>query len=186
MGKILQWDYQLFERIHSGLANDFFDFLLPFCRDKYFWAPVYLFVAILVYERAGKKSLVWILGLIATFALSDFISASFLKPIFHRTRPCNDSMWHDVYRNIVKRSRGYSFPSTHATNHFAISTYIYLTLGHLNKKIFWLALGWAILVGFAQIYVGVHYPSDILAGAMLGMWIGYIVGNYSKYNTEIC
>jgi membrane-associated phospholipid phosphatase len=181
--QILNWDYKLFEWIHIGCQNVFFDFLLPFTRNKYFWAPVYLFLAAFMYEQFGKKSLVWMLGFFVTFALCDFTSASIIKPLFHRTRPCNDSMWFDVYRQLVPRSHGFSFPSSHATNHYGLASFIVITLGHFSKKIKWIAFAWASLIGFAQIYVGMHYPLDILGGILIGIWIGNVIGNYSNHNT---
>jgi undecaprenyl-diphosphatase len=178
---LIEFDYAAFAWIHLKLANKAFDVIMPFIRNQYFWGPLYLFLFILAYEKLGKRALGWALGFLVTFAFADYLSASLFKPMFQRTRPCNDSYWYDVIRPLVKKSKGYSLPSTHASNHFALSTYIVLTIGSFFPKIKPAAWIWASLVGLAQIYVGVHYPLDILSGALLGVWLGYMIGNYLKY-----
>jgi membrane-associated phospholipid phosphatase len=183
--RIINWDYNLFEWIHKGHANAVFDFVMPFVRNPYFWGPLYIFLAVLVYENFGKKALVWAILFFVVFALGDFLTAKILKQVFQRVRPFNDPQWMGIIRSLVPRGKGFSFPSTHATNHFGLATYIIITLGAYHKNIKWFALVWAILVCYAQIYVGAHYPLDIIAGALIGTWIGYVIGNYSKYNTGI-
>jgi membrane-associated phospholipid phosphatase len=178
------WDFLAFEYVHVKWHNAFLDTVLPFLRNQYFWAPVYIFLAIFMYEHFKQKGLNWILFFVLSFGVGDVISAKLLKPIFGRVRPCIDPYWAEVHRHIVPNSYGKSFPSTHATNHFALSMFIIVTCVHLNPKIKWGALLWASSVAYAQVYVGVHYPLDVLAGALLGIWVGYIMGNYfnAKYN----
>jgi membrane-associated phospholipid phosphatase len=185
LDKILAYDYLLFKWIHITTQNKFFDFLMPFMRNQYFYAPVYIFLLILMYQQFGKKGLRWCLYFFACFAFADFISASILKPMLHRVRPCNDALWFGQIRNLVPISRGFSFPSTHACNHFALSIFIIVTLSHVYKKIYIWALLWAFCVAYAQVYVGVHYPTDVLCGALLGTWVGYIIGNYFNLRTHL-
>ncbi|MDX1685268.1 MAG: phosphatase PAP2 family protein, partial [Saprospiraceae bacterium] len=91
-----------------------------------------------------------------------------------RVRPCNDE---SIKQEVILRARcggGYSFTSSHATNHFGLSMVLFLLLG--NRIAWrWLIFLWAALVSYAQIYVGVHYPLDILGGAVLGVMLGYLV-----------
>ncbi len=176
MEKLLELDFRLFYWVHVLMANAFLDWLLPFIRNAYFWAPLYIFLAIIMVENFKSKGWDWLYHFIISFAIGDFLSAKILKPIVQRVRPCIDSYWQDVYRNIVPLSHGFSFPSTHATNHFALGVFIIVTTGHLHSSIKWLALAWAISVAFAQVYVGVHYPLDVLAGAIIGSSIGYYIG----------
>jgi undecaprenyl-diphosphatase len=81
-------------------------------------------------------------------------------------------------REIVRCGSGFSFPSSHATNHFGLSAFIIFTLHHKNKWIIPLAIFWAILVCYAQLYVAVHYPIDILCGAILGITIAKLNSVY--------
>ncbi|MGF1924924.1 MAG: phosphatase PAP2 family protein [Bacteroidia bacterium] len=115
-----------------------------------------------------------------TFALGDFISAKLIKPNVQRVRPCNEV---SLSKSIIKRvpcGSGYSFPSAHATNHFAIALFLIGIFYRDWKWILPLGLIWAALVAFAQVYVGVHYPLDTLAGALLGTAIGLITSTFYK------
>jgi undecaprenyl-diphosphatase len=94
-------------------------------------------------------------------------------------------MWNGMHRHIVPDSHGFSFPSSHATNHFAMAMFIYITCSKFHSGIKYLAFFWAAAVAYAQVYVGVHYPIDVLAGATLGCWIGYLTGNYFNMRSEL-
>lgn len=152
---------------------DLGDAIIPWLRNPYFWAPVYLFLLVWMWTRYGKTGLWWCVFFLCCFMVADFTSASILKPFFQRLRPCRDPLVAMWFRELVPCGGGYSFPSSHATNHFALSLFIAFTLGRRYPGIIFWALSWAVLVAFAQLYVGVHYPSDLLFGALLGSLIGY-------------
>lgn len=163
----MSWDLSIFHFINQELANPILDFICIWARKPITWAPLY--VGLIIFWRKNKSEQFWLLllGALALFAIGDFTSASILKPIFGRLRPCNNP--DIIMRNVVHCGSGFSFPSTHATNHFALA--FFLSAFHGNK-IWWLL--WAFLIGFSQVYVGVHYPSDILAGAVWGTFLGWI------------
>jgi membrane-associated phospholipid phosphatase len=169
-------DVELFLKINRGLSNGFFDWLLPFLRNRYFWSPLYLFIIIFCIKQYKKKGLYIIGGLLLTFALGDTISAKLIKPFVYRLRPCNDPSLADLMISRVGCGSGYSFPSAHATNHFGIAVFLIVLFYPKWKPILPLALFWAFAVAFAQVYVGVHYPIDTLAGAGLGTLIGLLLG----------
>ncbi len=175
---ILELDFKIFYYVHVVAHNAFLDFILPFIRNQYFWAPLYLFLVVVMAENYNRKGWDWVYYFFISFAIGDLLSSRILKPLVHRIRPCVDSYWQDVHRHLVPVSHGFSFPSSHATNHFALSMFIVITCGHKHPAIKWLALGWATSVAYAQVYVGVHYPLDVLAGSILGCIIGYYMGNY--------
>ena len=109
---------------------------------------------------------------LATFALGDLIASRLIKPFIGRIRPCNEiTLAEDIIRRVPCGS-GFSFPSAHATNHFAIAIFLICLFYPKWKPILPLGLFWAFLVSFAQIYVGVHYPIDTMFGALLGTCIG--------------
>jgi membrane-associated phospholipid phosphatase len=176
--KILNWDYIAFKAIHLNGQNAILDFILPFLRNPYFWGPLYIFVAIYMYQVYGRKGLIWMVFFIITFAISDFVSASIIKPIIHRIRPCNDGLLLSQIRHLVPRSSGFSFPSSHAANHFALAVFSIITCRRFFKNIVPYALLWAGVIAYAQVYVGVHFPMDVIFGALLGTWAGFITGNY--------
>lgn len=166
-------DLSLFRHINEQWTNNTLDSILPFLREAGFWLPFYLFLLLLVAFNFGKQSIWWILTVLFTAAASDLISSSVLKESIFRLRPCQDPsmiMYVRVLVNYCPQSS--SFPSSHAVNHFAAATFIYQTLKFTSK--WWrLMFLWAFVIIYAQVYVGVHYPFDVLGGTFIGILIGW-------------
>ena len=174
--QLISWDQEAFLAINQGLTNAFFDWLMPILRNPYTWAPLYLFIVIFCIKNYRKKGVLIVLFILITFGIADGLSSSVIKKSVQRIRPCNDVEFKEEVAVRVRCGGGYSFTSSHATNHFAISMVLILIFYRRWKHILWLALLWAALVSFAQVYVGVHYPLDILGGAILGTAIGCLTG----------
>ena len=166
--------------IHITCSSSFLDAWVPLLRNPFFWSPLYLFLFIFMWKNFGIIGLWWCLFFFICFVFCDFISASLFKPLFHRVRPCNDMSLFFTIRDLVTCGNGFSFPSSHASNHVGLATYMIFTLKHKFKYIKILAILWAALVCYAQLYVAVHYPSDILGGALLGLLIGWLMSLYGK------
>ena len=166
-------DFQIFDFINHDLSNSFFDWLAPIMRDKKTWIPLYIFLIAWIVWRYKKHS--WLIILIAgaTVGISDYTSSSIIKPLIKRVRPCNDKENSYVITSRVSCGSGYSFPSSHASNHFALAFFLSLTVFKRNPWIKLLAFVWASLISLSQVYVGVHYPVDIFGGACLGMLIAF-------------
>lgn len=171
-GNLHDIDQALQQLINRGAQSAVLDFLAPIVREPKTWIPLYLFLAIWVPYRFGRSGFYWCLAFIVTFGLGDFLSARCIKPIVGRLRPCNDPAFREQVRTLVDCGVGYSFPSTHATNHFALAMFLSVTLGSYYPGVRLAAFGWALAVGSAQIYVGLHYPFDVLGGAILGVGVG--------------
>ncbi len=169
-------DTELFLIINQGIANPIFDWLMPYVRNPYVWTPLYLFIVIFCIKNYGKKGGLILLGLLLSFGVADFTSASLIKPAVQRIRPCNDLSLKEEVVTRVRCGSGYSFPSTHASNHFALALFLILVFRRVWRHVTFWALLWAALICLAQVYVGVHYPLDVLAGALLGTGIGYLIG----------
>lgn len=171
-------DLILFHWINSTLSNSAFDLFLPFCREKWFWAPLYVFIVASVLTRfRSPKSAILLLGLLFSVGLSDFTSSQLVKKNVQRLRPCNDPQVENTMTLRVECGSGYSFTSSHAANHFGVAAFCYVAFTGLFSLLFRRSLFlWAGLIAFAQVYVGVHYPGDVIAGAILGMTCGYVVG----------
>lgn len=167
-------DQQLLLIINRGLANQFFDFLLPLMRSKYFWSPLYIFLIVFILKSSDRKTgLLTILFVLITFTLTDFISAGIIKESVQRLRPCNDPEIMGYVRNLVGCGSGYSFVSSHAANHFGIAIF----LGLYFHEYRWVGIAfkiWAGVIALSQVYVGVHYPLDILCGMLLGIGIAHL------------
>lgn len=168
---IQQFDLELFLSIHKGLSNNFFDWLMPLVRNRFLWVPLYLFIVIFCIKKYKKLGFYMIGMLLLTFAIGDFTSSKIIKPYVARIRPCNEPSLVNEILHRVPCGSGYSFPSAHATNHFAIAIFLICLFYSKWKPILPLGLFWAFLVSFAQIYVGVHYPIDTIFGALLGTCI---------------
>ncbi len=167
-------DYTAWYYLNNTWHNAFLDAVVPFLRNQWTWTPLYLFLLVFMLKNFGKMGIMWCVFFICTFAISDQLSATFLKEIFHRTRPCNNPHLADVARIIVPCGSGYSFPSSHAANHFALGVFSALTLQQRVKGVWILAMLWAGSVSYAQVYVGVHFPLDVTCGGMLGIAVGMI------------
>jgi len=177
--KIIELDYFLFSKINGKWHNSLFDTVLPFTRETFFWVPFYVFLVLFAIINFKKFGLLWVLFLIVNIILSDQISSAVIKEHFYRLRPCRDVEIADQVRFLAKNCGvNSSFISSHAANHFAAAMFIFTTLKQkisINK---WWALIflWAFIPCYAQIYVGVHFPADILGGIFVGLVLGYLVG----------
>lgn len=182
LDQILQWDQKVFIAIHDGLSNPSLDFIMPWLRNPFFWIPIYALLFYFVMRKFGLNGLLWVLALFVVFGIADFSSASILKKYFGRIRPCNEPALQDYIHAVVSCGSGKSFPSSHSSNHFGISFFIIFTLGPFFKWIKFPAIIWALLVVIAQVYVGVHYPLDILGGVVVGFIAAGIVSFlFNKY-----
>lgn len=175
-------DQSCFVWFNQKATNPFFDAVMPLMRESTFWIPLYLFLIIFVFVNFGKKGWVWLLFAALTVLLTDQISSGLIKKWVQRPRPCFDPNFYSQVRMLLDHcSGGYSFTSSHATNHFGIATFLFTTLGSYFGNWKYLLFIWASLICYAQVYVGVHYPLDVIMGALLGYIIGTIVSNaYQK------
>ena len=170
------WDRWLFTKINQDWTTPFLDTLFPFWREAMTWIPLYLFLLIFVLINFGKKAWPWIIGLVLTVTFTDQISSHILKPLVDRPRPCHDVLLADHIRLLLNYcSDSRSFTSSHAANHFGVGIFIFCTLKSYFKNWSYLFLLWAATVSYGQIYIGVHYPLDVLGGAILGCGIGYLM-----------
>ena len=176
--QLISLDKELFLSVNQGMSNAFFDWLMPILRNSFTWAPLYLFIIIFTIKTYRKEGVVMIMALLLNFGISDSVSSTLVKKSVERLRPCNDIELKEHMVQRVRCSSGYSFTSSHATNHFAMAVLLIILFYRRWKHVLWLALLWAASISFAQIYVGVHYPGDILAGALLGTLIGLTTGYF--------
>ena len=167
MEAILDLDFYFFYLINNGLSNGFFDFLLPILRNKITWIPFYIFLFWFFISKFKKIGLYIFLVAVFTVGIADYMSSSVIKKTVKRERPCN--VTYPPYEVIQRIGcGGYSFTSSHAANHFALSMFLIFVLKNKYKWTKWPLFLWASMISFSQIYVGVHYPLDVLFGALLG------------------
>ncbi|HMU97784.1 MAG TPA: phosphatase PAP2 family protein [Chitinophagales bacterium] len=177
-------DTSIFIFINQKIQNAFFDFLMPIIRNKITWIPIYGILIYLYFKKFKSKAIYFIALLLISLTLSDFLAHQFLKPFFARPRPCYNELIN--VRLLIESCGGHwSFPSIHAANHFALS--VGIILSRLFMKRIWIIIliFWAILIGFAQIYVGVHYPFDVLAGSIYGSLLSFIIFKIMKIEKHL-
>ena len=168
-----QFDLQLFYLINQSISNVVFDFICPVLRDKRFLSLCYLVFGIVMYQSFPKQFLKIAAVGALTFLLTDQISSSLIKPYFQRLRPCNDHLV--IVRLIIEHcGSGFSFVSSHAANSFGMATF--LSVIFKERWAVTTLVIWATLVCFSQVYVGIHYPADVIAGGILGAVIGFATG----------
>jgi len=176
---LARWDRHLFVLVNSKTANPVFDFLMPWLRNPLAWAPLYLFFAIFALLNFGVKGIWWIVLFLSTVAITDMTGTYLFKHSFERLRPCAGAAANFQVRLLLPVCPGgYSFISNHAANHFGMAAFFIITLRPYLGKWAWLAFVWAAGIGYAQVYVGAHYPADVIAGALLGLAFGFGIGSF--------
>lgn len=178
MQSILRWDRSVLHHINAQWHNAFLDGLLPALRNPNTWLPLYLFLFLFVAINYKKVWWQWILLALCTVVVCNYISSNLLKEHIVRLRPCNDPAiagWIRTFKGIyLPQSSG--FVSSHAANHFGMAMFFFVTLSKQFRVWPWLFFVWAFGIAYAQMYIGVHYPTDILGGTIIGLTAGWIAG----------
>lgn len=170
---LLQWDHALLHLINIEWANSFFDAVMPWTRYKYNWLPLYAVLIGNILLTYKKKAWIPLLMCIAAVAISDQLSSSVIKPWFERMRPCQNALVE--VRRVIDCGSGYSFVSSHAANHFAVAVMYPIFFRHQTRWFLPVLLFWAALVSYAQVYVGYHYPSDVVVGGLIGIAVSLLI-----------
>lgn len=153
----------------------FFDSFMSLYSGRFIWIPTYaalLFVMLRRYPLA--KVLCLLVGIALSITLADQLCASVIRPVFERLRPSNLANPLSEFTHIVNGYRGgsYGFPSCHAANSFALAVFAASMLRQRSFTVF--IIIWAVINCYSRIYLGVHYPGDLLVGAIIGSAIGYL------------
>jgi undecaprenyl-diphosphatase len=180
---LLQWDRELFIKINSEWTNSFLDAVFPWYRYQNAWMPLYLFLLLFLLMNYGWRIWPFVVAVALTVTATDQLSSHVVKLFFNKTRPCQEASLVGHVRLLLNYCPGNpGFTSSHATNHFGISCLFFFTLRPAFKRWNYLWLAWAATISYAQVYVGIHYPLDVIGGALLGTIIGCIIAAvYNKY-----
>lgn len=167
-------DQSLYHLINQSWTNPVLDFVMIYFSNKFFWIPFYVLVIAFMIRTFGKKTSVIVLFLGLSVLLSDRITSGLMKPMFNRVRPCHEAQLTPRLIDGVHCSDTGSMASSHAANHFAIAIFMVLLYSREKKANLWFWFLWAASVAYSRVYLGVHYPSDVLVGALVGLLMGYI------------
>jgi membrane-associated phospholipid phosphatase len=173
MDFLLHWDYELFHWINYTMYSELWADIMAVLRNRYVWVPLYVTIITWIITRYDVRSAYFlVIYLLLGVMITDMLSSQVFKKEIQRVRPCNEqNLELPVYTNAPCRY-SYSFPSSHAANHFGIATLL-IGLFDKFKSLPWkvVLFVWAGIISFAQIYVGLHYPLDIIGGALLGILV---------------
>lgn len=167
---MVEIDTDLFFLINGVHNNSFFDSFMSTYSGKWVWVPMYAAILYVMLQNfSWKVTLLCILGVTLTITFADQACATWIRPCVERLRPSNPNNPISSLVHIVDGRRGgaYGFPSCHAANTFALAYYLFLLFRHTWLTVF--MAGWALLTCYSRVYLGVHYPGDLLAGAIVGI-----------------
>jgi undecaprenyl-diphosphatase len=172
--EIISADQQLFLWLNNCYAT-WLDPVMVLVSQRFTWIPLYAWLVYLLWKTSDKAAtFAWkIVALLATLALCDRVSSGFIKPFFARLRPCYEPQLQGLLRVLEDCGGQFGFISSHASNTFGVAIFFWLLWREKFPQVKWL-FAWASLVSYSRIYVGKHYPADILAGAILGLVCGAI------------
>ena len=156
------FDMNLMIWIHQNLSNTIFDKLMPFIKNKNNWIVPIASLIITLCFFSGRKGKVALFILIISLSLTDAICAQILKPFFERLRPSHLHL--EQLNLLVSKGGKWSMPSNHAANMFSLA----VILSHFYSKCRGFLFFFAVTISLSRVYVGVHFPSDIIVGAFIG------------------
>lgn len=172
--QIIEWDKALFIALNSwGIES--LDPIFLAISEIFIWIPLYAFFVFLLFKKLElKTALIFVAAAIACVVLTDQISVHGFKNIFERFRPCHTADLEGKYR-LVKDGCGgwFGFVSSHAANTFGFAVLMGFVFKQNYPYILWVLIFWASLISYSRIYLGVHFPLDIICGGLLGSAIGF-------------
>jgi len=173
LNKLLQWDQDLFLLL-NGAGTETFDSFWIFVSTTKSALPLFLFIIFLLIKKHGKSFWQGLVLILIVVSLADLTSVHAFKNVFMRLRPSHEPLIVDQIRLLVSKGGLYGFVSSHSANFFAIAA-IVSTLFSERKYLPYTLYFWATLVAYSRVYVGKHYPLDIIGGAVLGILIAKIL-----------
>lgn len=170
--KILSLDTRLFIYLNS-LGSETYDGFWLFITKQANWTPFFLLLLYLIYKKLGAKQTLFLLLFVAALVTITDQTTNLFKHTFQRLRPCNNLEIKSFIR-IVQSRDSFSFFSGHAANTMAVATFLYLNLKRYFKYLGFLFL-WPLIFAYSRIYLGLHYPLDIISGYICGLILGLLM-----------
>lgn len=178
--QLIEWDKELLVFLNS-FHTPWLDPVMLLITKTAFWIPLYAFLIYLMFRNFKKEIWFILIGATVIIILCDQITSTFMKPYFARLRPSQDPTMAGLLHHVNGYKGGlYGFSSGHAANTIGVALFVWLTLRPVYKWIGWIFL-WAALMTYTRIYLGVHFPGDIIVGATIGLVCGLLGYKLSSY-----
>ena len=171
----------------NGFHNHVLDGIMVFVSLKLGWIPLYIFLLYIIINDYRHRSWLVLIMIGLTVLIADQSSVHLFKNIFQRLRPCHDDALAELLYMVKPCGGKFGFISSHAANSFSIAIFISFLLENKHRWIWPVMLLYGVLIIYSRVYLGVHYPSDVIAGAAVGSLIG--MGSYHLFkeiNKYIC
>lgn len=181
---ITKLDTELFFFLNS-LHTDWLDVVMYHSSKTAIWIPLYGFLAYLIVKKFGKKSWIPLLCIAVCIICTDRITSGIMKPGFERLRPTHEPAIQTMVHTVKGYKGGqFGFASSHTANTFGIAIFTFLLLRSTYR---WMGIlfVWAFYVSYTRIYLGVHYPGDILAGIGVGLLCGWVTFKFNAYLVRV-
>lgn len=153
----------------NGMHNSYFDSFMSTYSGKWIWIPMYAAIFyVMLRNFSWKTTLLCVIGVALTITFADQVGATLIRPYVERMRPSNPNNPLSELVHIVNGRRGgrYGFPSCHAANTFGLAFYVFFVFR--KRLLTFFIMSWALLTCYSRVYLGVHYPGDLLVGAVIG------------------
>lgn len=170
--KIQKLDTELLVYL-NGLGSETYDKLWLIITNQWCWTPLFLLLFYLIYKKLGGKQTLYLILFIAILITFTDQVTNLFKYTFQRLRPCNNPEINTIIR-VVQTRKSFSFFSGHAANTMAVATFLYFVLRRHFKYLGFLFL-WPLIFAYSRIYLGLHYPGDILTGYFFGALFGSLL-----------
>ena len=172
-------DQQIFLFL-NGHHSAWGDRIVYWVTGEVFWLPLYALLVYLMARTLKKETLIALVAIAILITLCDQFASGLIKPWVQRLRPCHDPQIQHLVHVVGKHRGMYGFISSHAANAFGLAMFLWLTL-RSQYRYSYMLFGWSAGISYARVYGGVHYPADVVLGALSGVFWGWLIyGRYTR------